>query len=999
MSDPTKNESGSLWRRWDLHLHTPGTKLNNAFGEPTDSVWTRYIDILEQSPVQAFGITDYFSCDAYFDFTDRYKKRHPKSAKCFFPNLEFRLSESISKDGGHPNIHVIFDNDVALCGASKLIRFLTNLDTQAIDNANTKKKCSDLSTRTDFESATVSLDDLIGALKETFGDSTPYLIAFPANNDGVRSTDTTSPRKVALADRIDKSPHLFFGTEKNSSFFLRTDRYSTGQAQPKPVVSGSDAHSFTDLERLTGDVPGFPSTWIKADTTFRGLVQILYEPQSRVYIGPTPDVITRQDRDRTKFLQTLSIDQVADYDEQNGLWFKGVRLPLNPELTAIIGNKGSGKSALVDILGLLGESRQEKHFSFLTNRHTNRKFRQPGFAENFTASVTWLSGRRHEKRLSDLSDTEKPEGIRYLPQNYFEHLTNELEIEQFRQEIEEVVFSHVEEPDRLGKSSFSELEDYKTAQSKRDVSNLKQQLRALNLEIVKLEERRSPAYRRQLEARLTSKQQELDAIHAAKPQPVSKPTSDSPEQLALNTQVESQTALLTTLGTRVTNRLREATELKARLQNANLLKDSITSIKTKLENDVNELQSKLTDLGIHIDQIINFSISLQPLEDKIAELQASVAALEKDNGLSFDSFTAFDTLTTLPDLRTGYSFCKEGLDHLKRQLTAPHRRYQAFIDQTATWDEKRLGILGDDEDPKPDTINYLKADLTYVTTALEDDLQARYLARRKLVQEIFQSKHTVLDFYGELRKSVEGQLQSGPTDGFELEIDASFVVDRGFRREFLNHVDQRRRGPFRNDHDAQRELGHRVEGVEWNNCNAVVAFCEDLIETMRTHDGQELAIADQVHDVKSLYDYVFSLDYLTARYQLRLGGKTLNELSPGEKGLLLLIFYLQLDQQNIPLVIDQPEDNLDNDSIFKVLAACIRAAKCRRQVILVTHNPNLAVGADAEQVIHVQLDKAANYKFSYESGALENPRLNRRIIDVLEGSQPAFVKRRLKYGI
>ena len=64
--------------------------------------------------------------------------------------------------------------------------------------------------------------------------------------------------------------------------------------------------------------------------------------------------------------------------------------------------------------------------------------------------------------------------------------------------------------------------------------------------------------------------------------------------------------------------------------------------------------------------------------------------------------------------------------------------------------------------------------------------------------------------------------------------------------------------------------------------------------------------------------------------------------------MLLLIFYLQLDRKSTPLVIDQPEDNLDNDSIFKVLAPCIREAKKRRQVIMVTHNPNLAVGADAE---------------------------------------------------
>ena len=111
------------------------------------------------------------------------------------------------------------------------------------------------------------------------------------------------------------------------------------------------------------------------------------------------------------------------------------------------------------------------------------------------------------------------------------------------------------------------------------------------------------------------------------------------------------------------------------------------------------------------------------------------------------------------------------------------------------------------------------------------------------------------------------------------------------------------------------------------------------------------------------------------------------------------IFYLQLDRKNTPLVIDQPEDNLDNDSIFKVLATCIRDAKKRHQVILVTHNPNLAVGADAEQIVYVKLEKSKNYKFSYESGAIENPALNRRVIDVLEGSQPAFVKRRLKYGI
>ena len=112
-----------------------------------------------------------------------------------------------------------------------------------------------------------------------------------------------------------------------------------------------------------------------------------------------------------------------------------------------------------------------------------------------------------------------------------------------------------------------------------------------------------------------------------------------------------------------------------------------------------------------------------------------------------------------------------------------------------------------------------------------------------------------------------------------------------------------------------------------------------------------------------------------------------------------MVFYLHLDKEKTPLIIDQPEDNLDNDSIFSVLARCIRQAKKNRQVILVTHNPNLAVGADAEQILYVSLDKAADYKFSYESGSIEKPRINEVIVKILEGSRPAFVQRRLKYQI
>ena len=62
---------------------------------------------------------------------------------------------------------------------------------------------------------------------------------------------------------------------------------------------------------------------------------------------------------------------------------------------------------------------------------------------------------------------------------------------------------------------------------------------------------------------------------------------------------------------------------------------------------------------------------------------------------------------------------------------------------------------------------------------------------------------------------------------------------------------------------------------------------------------------------------------------------------------------------------------MDNQSVFKMLIPCIKEAKKSRQIIIVTHNSNLAVVCDAEQIIHAQIDKTNNNRISYKSGAIE----------------------------
>ena len=154
--------------------------------------------------------------------------------------------------------------------------------------------------------------------------------------------------------------------------------------------------------------------------------------------------------------------------------------------------------------------------------------------------------------------------------------------------------------------------------------------------------------------------------------------------------------------------------------------------------------------------------------------------------------------------------------------------------------------------------------------------------------------------------------------------------------------------------------------------------------------------AKKIVDKQGFYDYLFSLEYIGVSFKLKMGNRDLSELSPGERGIVLLIFYLALSKNKMPIIIDQPEDNLDNQSVYSKLVPCICKAKQKRQVIIVTHNPNIAVACDAEQIIYCNMDKNS-FSISYEAGAIEDPIIKNRVIDVLEGTMPAFDLRRKKY--
>lgn len=136
-------------------------------------------------------------------------------------------------------------------------------------------------------------------------------------------------------------------------------------------------------------------------------------------------------------------------------------------------------------------------------------------------------------------------------------------------------------------------------------------------------------------------------------------------------------------------------------------------------------------------------------------------------------------------------------------------------------------------------------------------------------------------------------------------------------------------------------------------------------------------------------------DYLEVIARIKYDGKSPEELSIGQRGTLYLCLKLATESFFDPIIIDQPEDDLDNEFIMNKLVPIFTTIKKYRQVIIATHNANLVVNADAEQVIIAKNDSE---KLSYVSGSLENHEIRSKICDVLEGGKEAFRKREQKYG-
>jgi len=633
-------------------------------------------------------------------------------------------SDVVNRCSEEVNLHIIF-NPFAPNFEQHIKSFLQNLDTNKTVAGGRHVKAAELSTTIEFEEVTTTREFIKKAFRETFGGKADlrdhHLIFTAANNDGIRTARGVK-RKAVITDEVDKFSDGFFGNAGNTEYFLSKTRYenNTEKADAKPVVSGSDAHSFADMENWLGCLvieDGHTvkePTWIKAELTFEGLKQILYEPAARAFIGEEPEIETSARSKQRRYIQSVSIDSVTGYGGRCGKWFSGERIEFNKELVAIIGNKGSGKSALTDTLGLLGNSHNQKYtingrseelFSFLNAD----KFLKGRCASNFSGEMHWYAGEPDRRNLGATIDENSPENVEYLPQKYLEKICSNIEDDEFRQKLNAVIFGYVEENDRYGKTNLDELIKYLTNQTELDISTARSELHNENEKVIAIERKLSPDYKTEIEEKLRRKQADIAAHSGVRPNPIPLPpeggeatTKGAAEIASIEAQLDSLAVQIEDLGTERSTTAKQVEDLNQARRAIERQAEALSSLRF----DYDEL---LTSSNLAFDDIVSLSVNFDKLDqfieartERLREIGILLRDEEDIKSLGMSQAQAEKAFRN--SIVCQHALSEKRKTEIIDQLDRPNREYQEYLQKEADWQLQQRALTGDQEHPPTETL-------------------------------------------------------------------------------------------------------------------------------------------------------------------------------------------------------------------------------------------------------------------------------------------------------
>lgn len=870
-------KKGSEWRKWDLHFHTPSSYDYMDMSVNNEDI----INGLIVNGISVVAITDHHTIDV-----ERIKALQTLSDNkglTILPGIEF-----LSDARGNEPIHFIgiFDEESNIEYIWAQIKNRTSINRIEGEQKKINEVYCDLA-------------DTVKLIKELGG---IVSIHAGSKSNSLENITHSLPQGVAQKEDIARAVDIFelgkvgdIEPYQNlvNPYLLKTIKKTL------PVIICSDNHNirnYTQKENL----------WIKADPTFEGLKQIIYEPEERVSIR------TRKPDDKNIY---DVIEKVRFIDKS----FQNDHIDISQNLTSIIGGKSTGKSILLKSIARTADviefEKRNKTAGIVDSRPVK------GF------EVVWKDG-----QISKLgSDNNPAKKIIYIPQSYLNRVVDKSEEDS---DIDKIIQDVLLQKDDF-KAWYDSLDSEK-ATIKNEIERLiKIILENFTINISKNKEKK-----------------EIGDVEGVKKQ------------------IE------------------------------------------KLEKEIKELQDKSS---INDDDRKKFNAAIEQIKShrvKIANIDADLLQLEKLKVLSLNfNTTALENLNQVS--------LKDNLRELIKTKSATYvNDWQTVINENITG-------LQSEKLKTNQAIESVEAGIRDIRSSLKGQdvlnalLKDKEKEEAKLI-EIEELNKVIQNSYNQIDSSINSLaelnaqyysifLKAKSTLNLdEINQELTFDIETNFTAEKFqkNYVEK-----FFDSRTTRGKDYQYLTTYNFDNVESHKKFLREELWKIVNGKLPKLEHFKKRDLISALVSNWFKVDYKVS-YQ----NDDINDMSPGKKSFVLLRLLIDLDDSKCPILIDQPEDDLDNRSIYNQVVKFLRKRKKTRQIIIVTHNPNLVLGADAELIVVANQDgegtKNKAHKFEYVSGSIEYSKaednaiaevlhkrgIQEHICDILEGGPEAFDKRKKKYN-
>lgn len=977
---------GSEWHRWEPHIHAPGTVLNNQFGAADP--WNAYLTSLEEltPKVEAIAVTDYYVMDTYEEFLKRKAAGRLPGVKLLFPNVELRLD--VAAKTGFVNVHLLVSpedpdhvaevkrilkrlqfgahNDRFDCTREELINLGRRSDPTIIDEG--------AALRHGATQVKVNFDQLRKVIHESEWAKKNILIAV-AGGAGDGTSGLRQAADATMRQEIEKFAHIIFSSSPAQREFWLGQRGVTVEELRsrydgcKPCLHGSDSHD----QKSVGQPVDNRFSWIKGALEFDALRQACIDPESRAYVGEQPPRSAMPS-------QVISLIRIDDAD-----WASTPDIPLNPGLVAIIGARGSGKTALADVIAAGCDAITPSGWDEDESISPSFLARARRLIGNAKTTLTWGGGAKVNRALdgSDANGHMSFPRARYLSQQFVEELCSAKGVSDgLVKEIERVIYESHSPDDREWALDFAELREQQTSRFKQAREREAQAIADISDRIATEFEKES------LVSSLTKQVGEKNKL-------IGDYTADRARLVVRGT--EAQVARHTQLS-------EAAQKLRSTIQNLGnqrrtfvALQDEVRSMRaTGSPEMLRQAQSRHANSGLNATQWDEFLLIYKGDVDKslsayvnwadgeIRKLQG-VPPPPGDPNVALIADTA--DISTLPLAPIAAEMTR--LEALFSADKLVRDQYTALTSRIAQ------------ENSTLQTLQTRLADSEGAAARRKDLQSERDNTYGRVFEAIINEQDALAGLYAPLMERLAAASGTLKKLSFSVRRIADVQTWGTFAEEEL--LDRRKTGAFYGRGSLIAAATEALKSV-WETGSAtevqsaMTAFMAKYLRDLLSHTPYApTQQADFRTWSKQFAHWLFSTDHISVRYEISYDGVDIRKLSPGTRGIVLLLLYLALDDSDDrPLIIDQPEENLDPKSVFDELVSLFIAAKAKRQVIMVTHNANLVINTDADQIIVAQSGPHPSGglpPISYVAGGLENAEIRKAVCDILEGGEAAFRER------